>query len=123
MQVLHHVGRIGAQHHHLAMRHVDDAHHAEGDGEADGREQQHRTERQAVPEVLNGAHKCEIALDGLDRGGSGGAHSAGASTGTASQQRGSESWSPRMRMISMAAILSAGAASSAPMQNGGAGLH
>ena len=50
--LLHDEGRVGAEHHHLAMRHVDDAHHAEGDGEADGREQQHRAERDAVPDVL-----------------------------------------------------------------------
>jgi hypothetical protein len=42
---LHHEGRVGAEHHHLAMRHVDDAHDAEGDGEADGGQQQHRAER------------------------------------------------------------------------------
>ena len=34
------------------MRHVDDAHHAEGDGKADRGEQQHRAERDAVPDVL-----------------------------------------------------------------------
>ena len=42
--LLHDEGRVGAEHHHLAMRHVDDAHDAEGDGEADGRQQQHRAE-------------------------------------------------------------------------------
>ena len=42
--LLHDVGRVGAEHHHLAMRHVDHAHHAEGDGEADGGQQQHRAE-------------------------------------------------------------------------------
>ena len=45
-------GRVGAEHDHLAMRHVDDAHHAEGDGEADRGQQQHRAERDAVPDVL-----------------------------------------------------------------------
>ena len=50
--LLHDEGGVGAEHHHLAVRHVDDAHHAEGDGEADGGEQQHRAERQPVPEVL-----------------------------------------------------------------------
>ena len=34
------------------MRHVDDAHDAEGDGKADGRQQQHGAERDAVPDVL-----------------------------------------------------------------------
>ena len=32
--------RVGAKHHHFAVGHVDDAHHAEGDGEADGCKQQ-----------------------------------------------------------------------------------
>ena len=50
--LLHDEGGVGAEHHHLAMRHVDDAHDAEGDGKADGREQQDRSERKAVPEVL-----------------------------------------------------------------------
>ena len=45
-------GGVGAEHDQLAMRHVDDAHHPEGDGEADGGEQQHRAERQAEPDVL-----------------------------------------------------------------------
>ena len=40
--LLHHEGRVGAQHDHFAMRHVDDAHDAKRDGEADGGEQQHR---------------------------------------------------------------------------------
>ena len=56
-------GRIGAEHDHLAMRHVDDAHHAEGDGEADGGEQQHRAEREAVPDVLAGVPEREVAVD------------------------------------------------------------
>ncbi len=51
--LLHDEGRVGADHHHFAVRHVDDAHDAEGDGETDGGEQQDRTERQAVPDVLS----------------------------------------------------------------------
>ena len=47
-------GGVGAEHDHLAMRHVDDAHDAEGDGKADGGEQQHRAQRNAVPDVLAG---------------------------------------------------------------------
>ena len=63
MQLLHHEGGVGAEHHHLAMRHVDDAHHAEGDGEADRREQQHRAEREPVPGVLHRAPEREAVLD------------------------------------------------------------
>ena len=40
--LLHHKGRVGPQHHHLAMGHVDDAHDTEGDREPDRREQQNR---------------------------------------------------------------------------------
>ena len=50
--LLHDEGGVGAEHHHLAMRHVDDAHDAEGDGEADRGKQQHRAQRHAVPDVL-----------------------------------------------------------------------
>jgi hypothetical protein len=45
------------------MGHVDHAHHAEGDGEPDGGQQQHRAERKPVPEVLNGAPQRQLALD------------------------------------------------------------
>ena len=61
--LLHHEGGVGPDHHHLAMRHVDDAHHAEGDGKADRREQQHRAERQAVPGVLHDRPYRQPALD------------------------------------------------------------
>ena len=37
--LLHHEGGVGADHHHLAMGHVDDAHDAEGDGKTDRRQQ------------------------------------------------------------------------------------
>jgi hypothetical protein len=35
---------VGAEHHQLAVRHVDDAHDAEGDGEADGHQHEDRPE-------------------------------------------------------------------------------
>ena len=38
--LLHDEGHIGADHHHLAMRHVDDAHDPEGDGKPDRGEKQ-----------------------------------------------------------------------------------
>ena len=59
-------GGVGAEHDQLAMRHVDDAHHAEGDGEADGGEQQHRAEREAEPDVLRLRPHRLHALDGGD---------------------------------------------------------
>jgi hypothetical protein len=41
-QVLHQVGGIGADHHQLAVRHVDDAHQPVGDGQAQRHQQQDR---------------------------------------------------------------------------------
>ena len=76
-QVLHDEGRVGAEHHHLAMRHVDDAHHAERDGKADGGEQQHRAEREPVPGVLHGAPQREPVVDRRDRVGGGALHERG----------------------------------------------
>ena len=60
-------GGVGAEHDHLAMRHVDDAHDAEGDGEADRREQQHRSQRDAVPDVLAGIPQRQRRVDVADR--------------------------------------------------------
>jgi hypothetical protein len=65
--LLHHEGDVGADHHHLAMGHVDDAHDAEGDGKPDRGEQQHRAQRQAVPGVLHHRPHREVALDRGDR--------------------------------------------------------
>ena len=70
-QRLDYEGRIGADHHHLAMGHVDDPHHAEGDGEPDGREQQHRAERQPVPDVLQRLPHRQLGADGTHGGGGG----------------------------------------------------
>jgi hypothetical protein len=33
-------GRVRAQHHHFTVRHIDDAHHAKGDGQTDCSQQQ-----------------------------------------------------------------------------------
>ena len=52
-QQLHDVGRVGAEHHQLAVRHVDDAHDAERDGQADRDEHQHRAEAQAEEQRLD----------------------------------------------------------------------
>ena len=65
-------GRVGAEHHHLAVRHVDDAHDAEGDGQADRREQQHRSGGDAVDQVLQHVEPDEVRLDrrlGVERRG------------------------------------------------------
>ena len=68
---LHHEGDIGPDHDHLAVRHVDDAHHPEGDGQTNSREQQNRTERQPVPGVLHGRPQREVTLNGRRRIGRG----------------------------------------------------
>ncbi len=56
---LHGVGRVRAEHQHLAVGHVDDAQEAEGDGQAERREQQHAGQRQAVQQI---AHEADHAL-------------------------------------------------------------
>ena len=62
-QLLHDEGRVGSDHDHLAMGHVDDAHGAERDRETDGREQKNGTERHAVPDILDGIPEREPAAD------------------------------------------------------------
>ena len=66
-ELLHHERDIGAEHHHFAVRHVDDAHHAEGDGKTDGGEEEHRAERNAVPGVLHRVPQHQAVLDRGDR--------------------------------------------------------
>jgi len=79
---LHDIGGIGAEHDHLAMRHVDDPHHAEGDGEADRGEQQHAAEADALEEV---EAEADIELPALERGerGCGGVAHFGVGAGAA----------------------------------------
>ena len=55
---LHDVGRVGAEHHQLAVRHVDDAHDAERDRQADGDQHQHRSEAQAEEQRLDAANRA-----------------------------------------------------------------
>ncbi len=52
------------------MRHVDHAHHAEGDGEADRGQQKNRAQREPVPGVSQGVPNRKAVLDrrrGVDR--------------------------------------------------------
>ena len=76
-------GHVGAEHHHLAMGHVDDAHDAEGDGEPDGGEQQHRAERDAVPGVLRRLQMASSLEIERDRAGGSRVTDAGVSAGSA----------------------------------------
>ena len=102
--LLHDEGRVGAEHHHLAMRHVDDAHHAEGDGEADGGEQQHRAERNAVPDVLRRVPQRAAGARSLRCAASAASATSRASLARArGESSASASRSPRAASVSMAA--------------------
>ena len=49
------------------MRHVDDTHHAESDGETNGGEQQNRAQAQPLEDRDPGADELETAIDRADR--------------------------------------------------------
>jgi hypothetical protein len=49
-QVLHHEGGVSPEHHQLTMGHVDDAHQAEDNGQAEGGQHQHRADGQPIEE-------------------------------------------------------------------------
>jgi hypothetical protein len=87
MDFLHHEGDIGPDHDHLAMGHVDDAHHPEGDGQADRGEQQNRAERQAVPGILRHRPQRKVALDRRCRSGRGARDRGRLLSGQPGQQR------------------------------------
>ena len=63
-QLLHAPGGVGTQHDQLAVSHVDDAHHAEGDGQADGGQDQHGTQAEAKIERFGGAVEFQFLFDG-----------------------------------------------------------
>ena len=70
--LLHDVGRVGPEHDQLAMGHVDDPHEAECDRQPHRRKQQHRAQRNAVPEVLHAGPYRKALIDAgklLPRGG------------------------------------------------------
>ena len=94
-QLLGDEGRVGAEHDQLAMRHVDDAHHPEGDGEPDRREQQHRAERQPEPDILRLRPQRLRALDLGDRRLSPPRRSLAARRGAAASAAASASRPPR----------------------------
>ena len=71
---LHGVGRVGAQHQHLAVRHVDDAQQTERDRQAQRREQEHAGQRQAVEQVADDADQALVRHDGVARVRRRGAH-------------------------------------------------
>jgi hypothetical protein len=65
---------IGAEHYQLAMRHVDDPHHAEGDRQSDRRQHQHRALAQSKQQRLDAGIETAPLVDLTDRGLRGGAH-------------------------------------------------
>jgi hypothetical protein len=69
-QALAHVGGVGADHQQFAVRHVDDAHQAEGDGQAQRRQQQHAAQRDAVENLAGQFGPANAAVD-LAQGGVG----------------------------------------------------
>ena len=60
------IGRVGAQHEHLAVGHVDDAQQAERHGQPEGREQQDARERQPVDEAAHDADEPLLSQEGVD---------------------------------------------------------
>jgi len=64
---LRHVGRVGADHHDLAVRHVDHAHQTVGDGEAQRGDEQHGAEAEAAEKRAEKVHPEKIVLRRGDR--------------------------------------------------------
>jgi urea transport system permease protein len=60
---LDHVAGIGADGDELAMRHVDHAHHTEGDGQTDGSQKVDRGERQGIEAKVGGLHRPDRGAD------------------------------------------------------------
>ena len=58
--------RIGPDHHHLAMGHVDHAHHAKRDGKADGGQQQDRPEAEPGEQLPEKFPQIDPFLDRLE---------------------------------------------------------
>ena len=76
-QFLDHEGGVGADHHHLAMRHVDDAHDAECDRQPDRRQQEDRSQADPLEDRAELAVELEPVLD-LLQGRAGGLADGGA---------------------------------------------
>jgi hypothetical protein len=68
---LHDIGGVGAQHHQFAVRHVDDAHHAEGNRQPNRDQHQHRSEAEAEEERLDAGVERARLIDAAHRFGCG----------------------------------------------------
>ena len=70
-QALHHVGGVGANHHQLAVRHVDDAHEAVGNCQAQRHQQQDAAQADAAKDgaqlVAPGQGRFHLGQRGLQR--------------------------------------------------------
>ena len=69
---LDHECGVGAEHDHLAVGHVDDAHHAECDRETDGGQQQNRSQAEALEQLAEDiphGHAAFDEIEGFPRGG------------------------------------------------------
>jgi hypothetical protein len=71
---LHHIRRVGAEHQHLAVGHVDHPEQTEGDGQTEGRQQQNRTEGHAAEGLTEDLADQQFAFDLSQAGFGGGAH-------------------------------------------------
>ena len=64
--ILDDVGRVSADCDHLAVRHVDDAHKAEGDGETEGDDEENTAEAESAEEGAEKIDGGEMAIDGVE---------------------------------------------------------
>ena len=64
---LDNVGRVGAEHHQLAVRHVDDSHDAKRNRESDGNQHEHGSETQSKKQRLDARIERAPPIDGLHR--------------------------------------------------------
>ncbi len=66
-KILHHVTGIGADGDHFTVRHVDDAHQSEGDGQSQRHDQQNRAQADAVKNGAEEIHAIDVLLDDRSR--------------------------------------------------------
>ena len=108
---LDHIGRVGAEHHHLAMRHVDDTHLAEGDGKSDSREQEDRAEAYAEYQSSARQPTAPDAVRSRLTPAFAAARTAGEASAGTERSSAAASSSPRSLKVCTAAIRSASGAS------------
>ena len=65
-EFLQHVGGVGTNHQHFAVRHVDDAHEPEGNGEPQAHDQQDGRKTDTVEDIADAVANQQKILNGLD---------------------------------------------------------